>query len=71
MLGNGRPFVIEVVDPRRVHSLTDKDLKIYEEQLNAKKTELKVNNLHFTDVKCFMVLKNSEIEKIKSYACIV
>lgn len=71
MLGNGRPFVIEVVDPRRVHSLTDKDLKMYEEQLNAKKTELKVYNLHFTDVKCFMVLKTSEIEKIKSYACIV
>lgn len=71
MLGNGRPFVMEVMDPRRVHSLKDSDLKRYEEELNASKTEVKINSLKFTDVKCFEVLKQSESEKIKSYACIV
>ncbi|EAR99612.2 tRNA pseudouridine synthase Pus10, putative (macronuclear) [Tetrahymena thermophila SB210] len=71
MLGNGRPFVIEIQNPRRVHSVSDEDLKNYEAHLNNVKTECKVNSLKFTDVKCFEVLKQSEQEKIKSYACVV
>lgn len=57
MLGNGRPFVIEVLNPRRVYSLSDEDLKDYEENLNNTKTECKINSLRFADLRCFDILK--------------
>jgi len=36
-----------------------------------KSHKVNVNNLHFTTNKCFAVLKESEISKIKAYCCVV
>lgn len=71
MLGNGRPFVLELVDPRRNASVqTPETLKEVEEDIH-KSSLIRVSGLGYTDQSCFMDLKNSEVNKIKAYCCVV
>jgi len=70
MLGNGRPFVLEILDPKKSYSVSEEKLKEMEKIIN---TNPLVNaiDLHYTDEKCFEVLKESETSKVKAYACVV
>jgi tRNA U54 and U55 pseudouridine synthase Pus10 len=54
MLGSGRPFVIEIEDPKRRNPI---DLEAYMNMLNAEKKCVKVLGLHYTDIGCFSILK--------------
>jgi len=70
MLGNGRPFVLEILDPKKSYSVSEDKLKEMEAIIN---TNPMVNaiGLHYTNEKCFEVLKESETSKVKAYACMV
>ena len=71
MLSTGRPFALEFCSPRFTKIVSQEGmLKQLEEEINTNKY-LRVNSLKFTDSKCLEILKKSEIEKIKAYACIV
>ena len=44
MLGNGRPFIVEVIDPTKVN-FSDKEMKILEEEINNQSNVVKVTSL--------------------------
>lgn len=71
MLGRGRPFVIEVTDPRRALAVTPAELQIHEAEINSRDSSVRVNSFHFTDAHVFESLAKSAEEKIKAYACFV
>ncbi|CAD8180416.1 unnamed protein product [Paramecium pentaurelia] len=71
MLGNGRPFAIELVDPHcGLQIQTQEILNQIESNINSQKV-VKVTPLQYTDTNIFEELKNSEINKVKAYCCIV
>jgi len=70
MLGNGRPFVLEILDPKKAYSNGEEQLKEMEKTVNTNPM-VNVTDLHYTDEKCFVVLKESETSKVKAYACVV
>ncbi|CAD8085407.1 unnamed protein product [Paramecium sonneborni] len=71
MLGNGRPFAIELVDPHKgLQNQSQEILNQIEFQINSHNI-VKVTPLSFTDASIFEELKNSEINKVKAYCCIV
>jgi len=70
MLGGGRPFCFELIDPRRTLSVKESDLVKMAETINLS-PDVNVRELHFSDDSCFEKLKESECEKIKAYCCIV
>lgn len=71
MLGSGRPFVLEVVSPKRVFgTICFETLAFLEQEIN-KCTYTNVANLQFKDCRCFSKLKEWEAEKLKIYVCVV
>ncbi|CAK63573.1 unnamed protein product (macronuclear) [Paramecium tetraurelia] len=71
MLGNGRPFAIELVDPHLgLQNQTQEILNQIESKINSQNV-VKVTPLTFTDTNIFGELKNSEINKVKAYCCVV
>eukprot|EP01022_Parablepharisma_sp_SALTPOND_P009170 TRINITY_DN1381_c0_g1_i4.p2 TRINITY_DN1381_c0_g1~~TRINITY_DN1381_c0_g1_i4.p2 ORF type:complete len:173 (+),score=16.24 TRINITY_DN1381_c0_g1_i4:1132-1650(+) len=70
MLGAGRPFLLECVDPTKMVSAKDNEEKLGEHV--AKYSEyIKVHSTRFVDKSYFEVLKNMETDKIKEYRCVV
>jgi len=69
-LGNGRPFTLELINPKRYLSIKPEDLQAMEAEL-AKNPHVNVKNIRFHDETCFEILKASETEKIKAYSCVV
>ena len=53
-----------------VYSLNDIHLKAMQTLINQK-TDVNVNNLHYADESVFEKLKESEMEKIKAYCCVI
>ena len=70
MLGSGRPFVVELVHPRKRISVTDDDLKIIAENVNKQGDDVKVRELFFNDKNCFEDLTKAADTKVKAYAAI-
>ncbi len=82
MLGNGRPFVVELISPKKRIIQKDDFLKL-ENQINGVKKNLdptkeidiksyiNILNLGFTTNKCFEELTIAAKDKTKMYCCIV
>jgi tRNA pseudouridine(54/55) synthase len=71
MLGNGRPFFLEVVDPHRAPRLTPAVLAALQEEINAHSTLVQVRGLREGDAKSFATMVKGIGEKRKRYRCIV
>ncbi len=70
MLGNGRPFILQLVNPKKRGTITTEQLKEIEENIN-KSSMIGVNSLEFGTENDFMSLKDSEETKVKTYCCVV
>jgi len=67
MLGKGRPFVIEIISPKK-RSI---NLKKVEEKINSNnKNKITIQGLVFTNKKKVAELKNTEFKKIYSAKCL-
>lgn len=86
MLGNGRPFVLEMVDSKKAISTKEELLKEMEVKINESKDvwlvfrkpdflkfliKVNVNSLIFSNEKCFEILKQYEESKLKVYVSLV
>ncbi|KAK2957101.1 putative tRNA pseudouridine synthase Pus10 [Blattamonas nauphoetae] len=69
MLGNGRPFCLELVNCKRL-DVTDSDLASAAAQLEMEGL-VKINNPHFATQAIFMSLKEGETHKRKEYTAVV
>jgi tRNA pseudouridine synthase 10 len=66
MLGSGRPFIIELINPIKRNF----DLALLEKKINSKhKKIISISNLRFSEKKEVERIKNSEFEKIYSALC--
>lgn len=70
MLGTGRPFVVEVLNPKR-RTFTEGEFKDLEKVINEATELVAVNSLCFTDHKCFEKLTEAADSKVKAYAAII
>lgn len=70
MVGNGRPFVLEMYNPKRRFDITDKQLTEIAEKVNDH-DYVNVSNLHFTDKTCFEQLTHSADSKVKAYCALI
>jgi tRNA pseudouridine synthase 10 len=71
MLGSGRPFVIEFIQP---HLNPEVDLEFFErmtQRINSSSSLVQVNNLCLFSNEQFQEMKDSIDQKKKSYRCIV
>lgn len=66
MLGNGRPFVIELINPRRV-IFTPEQLLALQLDVNSSTTAVKVHDVQIVAKEETSILKEGEEEKIKRY----
>ncbi len=71
MLGSGRPFVVELVHPRKRISVNDEDLKIVAEHVNRQGDDVEIRELFFADKNCFEDLTKAADTKVKAYAAII
>ncbi|EGC34102.1 hypothetical protein DICPUDRAFT_98330 [Dictyostelium purpureum] len=69
MLGNGRPFFIELVNPHKIF-FNKPDFEKLEESINVN-TSIKVSNLQIITKKETNIIKDSGGTKQKDYRCIV
>lgn len=70
MLGSGRPFILELVNPKKSLSITQEFLSSAQERIN-KNPLVNVHELKLGGTECFDILKESEEDKIKMYSCLV
>jgi tRNA U54 and U55 pseudouridine synthase Pus10 len=70
MLGSGRPFIIDIVNPK-IKSNPIKNLKEVESQINNTTSLIMVKNLEICDKSHYAVLKKYEDSKQKFYSCLV
>lgn len=78
MLGSGRPFITEIINPRKKDKYIDyitfrqlENLKEIEEQINRNSKLIFVKNLDICDKNYFAVIKKYEESKQKFYTCLV
>mmetsp|Transcript_21251 Transcript_21251/g.38143 ORF Transcript_21251/g.38143 Transcript_21251/m.38143 type:complete len:582 (-) Transcript_21251:17-1762(-) len=72
MLGNGRPFVVEVLDPE-VYKFTESDLQKMMEMVNSSDPEerVRIHSLHVGTQKEFDAMNAQLDQRCKSYRCVV
>eukprot|EP01132_Coremiostelium_polycephalum_P001291 gene1291-1630_t len=70
MLGNGRPFFIEIVDPHKIFLKYD-DFRLMEKNINDSTEKIKVSNLQIITKKQTNLIKDAEGSKQKDYRCVV
>ncbi|XP_052270788.1 tRNA pseudouridine synthase Pus10-like isoform X2 [Dreissena polymorpha] len=66
MLGNGRPFVLELVNPR-CRSFTQEQMNKIQESINAATTDIQCRDLQIVTKEETDILKQGEIDKVKLY----
>jgi len=66
MLGNGRPFIIEVVDPTKVN-FSEEEMKVLEGKINKQTDDVKVTCLQVVGKQKCELLKEGEEKKTKDY----
>ncbi|XP_054721554.1 tRNA pseudouridine synthase Pus10-like [Uloborus diversus] len=69
MLGDGRPFVLEVINPRRV-SWTSEEIKNVEKEINESTHLIAVKHLQIISKQDTLLLKEGEEMKRKSYTAV-
>ena len=70
MLGSGRPFLLELLNPKVVN-LNHSDFKFVEEQINSSTQDVAVKHLKLVNQKAGEILKIGEEEKKKEYSALV
>uniref|UniRef100_A0A8D0GJP7 tRNA pseudouridine synthase Pus10 n=1 Tax=Sphenodon punctatus TaxID=8508 RepID=A0A8D0GJP7_SPHPU len=69
-LGNGRPFAVELVNPRRVHFATE-EMKELQQTINNSTDKIKVRDLQLVTREAIGRMKEGEEEKTKTYSALV
>uniref|UniRef100_A0ACB8G9P0 tRNA pseudouridine synthase Pus10 n=1 Tax=Sphaerodactylus townsendi TaxID=933632 RepID=A0ACB8G9P0_9SAUR len=69
-LGNGRPFAIELVNPRRVH-LTAEEMKALQQTINNASDKVQVRDLQIVTREAIGHMKEGEEDKTKSYSALI
>eukprot|EP00826_Nyctotherus_ovalis_P062672 TRINITY_DN9113_c0_g2_i3.p3 TRINITY_DN9113_c0_g2~~TRINITY_DN9113_c0_g2_i3.p3 ORF type:complete len:133 (-),score=37.90 TRINITY_DN9113_c0_g2_i3:338-736(-) len=70
MLGSGRPFLLECVDPTKMIDARKQEAALGEYVL-ANSQYIRIKETKFVDKSYFEVLKSMESTKIKEYRCVV
>ena len=68
MLGSGRPFMLEILRPKKDMK---NELKNIEEEINNTSKHIKINNLEICNKEYTEVVKKAEVNKMKIYTCFV
>lgn len=66
MLGNGRPFAIEITDPK-VTLISTSQMMTLQAEINSATDKIAVNHLHFVTKADLDIMKKGEEDKAKSY----
>ncbi|XP_025950459.1 tRNA pseudouridine synthase Pus10 isoform X3 [Dromaius novaehollandiae] len=69
-LGNGRPFAIELVNPRRIH-FTAEEMKGLQQTINNSSDKIQVRDLQLVTREAIGHMKEGEEEKTKTYSALV
>ncbi|XP_048392181.1 putative tRNA pseudouridine synthase Pus10 isoform X2 [Stegostoma tigrinum] len=69
-LGNGRPFAIELLNPRRA-SFPPKELKELQQKINSSTDKIQVRDLQMVTREAIVHMKEGEEEKTKSYSALI
>ncbi|XP_053102989.1 tRNA pseudouridine synthase Pus10 isoform X3 [Hemicordylus capensis] len=69
-LGKGRPFAIELVNPRRVH-LTAAEMKELQQTINSSSDKVQVRDLQLVTREAIRHMKEGEEEKTKTYSALI
>ncbi|XP_035752858.1 tRNA pseudouridine synthase Pus10 isoform X1 [Egretta garzetta] len=69
-LGNGRPFAIELVNPRRIH-FTAEEMKGLQQTINKSSDKIQVRDLQLVTREAIGRMKEGEEEKTKSYSALI
>ncbi|NWZ21803.1 PUS10 synthase, partial [Asarcornis scutulata] len=69
-LGNGRPFAIELVNPRRIH-FTAEEMKELQQTINNSSDKIRVRDLQLVTRSAIGRMKEGEEEKTKTYSALV
>ena len=68
MLGKGRPFMLEIINPKKN---MEKKLKEIEEEINKNSKFIKIKNLEICNKEYTEHIKKAEVNKMKIYSCFV
>ncbi|KAL4238436.1 putative tRNA pseudouridine synthase Pus10 [Mactra antiquata] len=66
MLGNGRPFVVELMNPRR-REFSQEEINNMQKTLNSSTEDIKCSDLQIVSKDDTNILKEGEIDKVKKY----
>uniref|UniRef100_A0A672TP44 tRNA pseudouridine synthase Pus10 n=1 Tax=Strigops habroptila TaxID=2489341 RepID=A0A672TP44_STRHB len=69
-LGNGRPFAIELVNPRRIH-FTAEEMKRLQQTINTSSDKIQVRDLQLVTRSAIGRMKEGEEEKTKTYSALI
>ncbi|KAH0622879.1 hypothetical protein JD844_025699 [Phrynosoma platyrhinos] len=69
-LGNGRPFAIELVNPRRVY-LDAAEMKVLQQTINNSSDKIQVRDLQLVTREAIGHMKEGEEEKTKTYSALI
>ncbi|KAM4786169.1 tRNA pseudouridine synthase Pus10 isoform 4-T5 [Cyanocitta cristata] len=69
-LGNGRPFAIELVNPRRIH-FTAEEMKRLQQAINDSSDKIQVRDLQLVTREAIGRMKEGEEEKTKTYSALI
>jgi tRNA pseudouridine synthase 10 len=69
MLGRGRPFLVEIINPRRIR-FTAEEMKTLQDLINASHKEIRTRDLQIVTKEETKHLKTGEEEKIKTYSAL-
>ncbi|XP_032538935.1 putative tRNA pseudouridine synthase Pus10 isoform X2 [Chiroxiphia lanceolata] len=69
-LGNGRPFAIELVNPRRIH-FTAEEMKRLQQAINNSSDKIQVRDLQLVTREAIGRMKEGEEEKTKTYSALI
>ena len=68
MLGKGRPFMLEIINPKKNK---EKNLEEIEEEINSNSKFIKIKNLESCNKEYTEHIKKAEVNKMKIYSCFV
>ncbi|XP_063157164.1 tRNA pseudouridine synthase Pus10 isoform X1 [Candoia aspera] len=69
-LGNGRPFAVELVNPRRVQ-LAAVEMKELQQRINNSSDKVQVRDLQLVNREAIVHMKEGEEEKTKTYSALI
>ncbi|NWH83732.1 PUS10 synthase, partial [Aegithalos caudatus] len=69
-LGNGRPFAMELVNPRRIH-FTAEEMRRLQQAINDSSDKIQVRDLQLVTREAIGRMKEGEEEKTKTYSALI